>query len=915
LFSRTLQASCQKRCRAIKPQNGDTLMSLSGEFVHGNRLALATKVLMLAASSTTTGSDPEKNGMAKFPTRARVVIIGQGGIVGASVAHHLIERGWDDIVGIDMSAIPTDVGSTAHASDFCYTTSHDFLSCWTTLYSIDFYEKRGHYARVGGLEVARVGDDSRMEELKRKVASGKAFGTRASMISAAEAKAKFPLLEEQMIQGAMWDPDAGLVVPRSQTVAGELIDEAEKTGKLTTFANTACTGLKIENGRITGVETPRGTIMADHVVVCAGIWGRLIAAMAGEDLPVMPVDHPLLWFGPYTEFDGTDKDIGWPLLRDQGNSAYMRDTGDSATTEGGMIEWGYYEETNPRLCHPRDIVSKEQARLSPSQRDLEMDQIMEPLERAMELTPILAELGYEERRSFNGLLQVTSDGGPSMGESQKVRGLWYAVAIWVKDGPGMGKLIADWMTDGRTDIDHHAIDYARFSPHQMDEQMIHDRCSETAMKIYNPAVHPREPFSKGRNVRRSPFYEREKELGGHFMELGGWERAHGYASNAHLLEKYGNRVPVRANEWDNRHFWRVSNAEHLAMSEDVGMVNLSHFAIYDVEGPDHVALMEWICAAKIGGDANIGKGIYTHFLDDEGMVRADLTVIRMADRCRVIDGADAGPRDFAYMKREAQDKGFDVTVTDRTSDLITLGVWGPNARTTLQKVVADPGGLSVENFPFAAIKPISIAGKDVTAFRISYVGEQGWELHMAYEDGLAVWDALRAEGVMPFGVETYANTRRIEKSLRLQNADLLTEYNLYEADLSRPKVKEADFRGKAKHLEYRARDHQPAMLCTLVMQDNIDAQGVARYPVGIAPILDPDSGETLVDELGRRSFTTSMAFGPSIGKTIALGYLPHAYAQKGRKLLIEYFGEHYPVTVEGVGYQPLYDPENLKPRS
>ena len=308
----------------------------------------------------------------------------------------------------------------------------------------------------------------------------------------------------------MWDPDAGLVVPRSQVVAGILVENAEKTGKLKSFANTPATGLIIEGGRIKGVETPRGTIMADKVIVCAGLWGRLIAGMAGEDLPVMPVDHPLLWFGPYEEFAGTGKDIGWPLLRDQGNSAYMRDTGDPKTTEGGMIEWGYYEQTEPRLCHPRDILDKSEARLSPSQRDLEIEQVMEPLERAMELTPILAELGYDEKRSFNGLLQVTTDGGPSIGESQKVRGLWYAVAIWVKDGPGMAKLLVDWMTDGRTEIDHHAIDYARFYPFQTDEDFIHARCTETAMKIYNPAVHPREPFAGGRDVRRSPFYEREK---------------------------------------------------------------------------------------------------------------------------------------------------------------------------------------------------------------------------------------------------------------------------------------------------------------------------------------------------------------------------------------------------------------------
>ena len=292
--------------------------------------------------------------MAAFPSKARVVIVGLGGIVGASVAHHLVERGWDEIVGIDKSGIPTDIGSTAHASDFCYATSHDFLSCWTTAYSIRFYDEMGHYARVGGIEVARVGDDDRMEEIKRKVTSGKAFGTRARLMASAEIKQKFPLIDESVVQGGLWDPDAGLVIPRSQTVAGILVDRAETAGKLTSFANTPATSLVIDKGRITGVVTPRGAIMADHVVVCAGLWGRTVAAMAGEDLPIMPIDHPLTFFGPFNEFAGTGKEIGWPLLRDQGNSAYMRDTGDPTTSEGGMIEWGYYEEREPRLCHPRE---------------------------------------------------------------------------------------------------------------------------------------------------------------------------------------------------------------------------------------------------------------------------------------------------------------------------------------------------------------------------------------------------------------------------------------------------------------------------------------------------------------------------------------------------------------------------------
>ena len=855
--------------------------------------------------------------MAEFPKSAKVVIIGQGGIVGASVAHHLIEAGWQDIVGIDKSGIPTDIGSTAHASDFCYLTSHDQMSVYTTRYSVDFYEKLGRYARIGGLEVARHDDDERMEELKRKVGSGKAFGSNVSIISPKEVKEMMPLVEEDMIQGAMWDPDAGLVIPRSQTVAGELVQRAEESGKLKAFANTPATGLVIENGRICGVETSRGTIEAEYVVVCAGLWGRLIAEMAGEDLPIMPVDHPLLFFGPYDVFAGTGKEIGYPLLRDQGNSAYLRDTGDPKTSEGGQIEWGYYEQSNPRMVHPRDLLEKEEARLSPSQRDLDMEQVLEPLERAMELTPILAELGWDEKRSFNGLLQVTADGGPSIGESAEVRGLWYAESIWVKDGPGMGKVIADWMTTGRTELDHFGIDVARYYPIQKTPTYIHDRCYETAFKIYNPAVHNREPYTKGRKLRCSPFYAREQELGGYFMEIAGWERAHGYASNeSTLLEKYAERIPQRENEWDARHFWRVSNAEHLEISENVGMINLSHFAIYDITGPDAEALMEYLSVAKVGGDTPIGKGVYTNFLDETGGIRADVTIVRMAaDRFRLIDGADAGNRDYVWMKRMADDRGFNAHVEDRTDHFGCLGVWGPNARKTLQALADHPEALEPENFPFAATRDFTLRGIPVTGFRISYVGEQGWELHFPFSHGLPLWDLLYEAGVPPIGIETYANSRRLEKSLRLQNADLLTEYNLYEAGLARPKVKEADFHGKAAYLEQRERERQPAYLCTMTMQENVDSKGVARFPVGNWPILDPDSGEVLIDELGRRSYVTSIAYGPTVGKNIALGYLPANYCEEGRILTMEYFMEHFPLKVEAIGYKPLYDPKNERPKS
>ena len=405
------------------------------------------------------------------------------------------------------------------------------------------------------------------------------------------------------------------------------------------FANTPAKSLIIENGRIKGVVTDRGTIMADHVVVCAGLWGRLIAEMVGEDLPVMPVDHPLTFFGPYNEFAGTGKEIGYPLLRDQGNSAYMRDTGDPKTAEGGQIEWGYYEETNPRLVPsarpageargaPVAVAARPRHGADHRAAGAGDGADADPRRTRLQRGPLLQRpaAGHRRRRPVDAA------------RARRCAASGTAVAIWVKDGPGYGKLIADWMTDGRT------ADRPR--PHRLCPLLsapagrknssraaaTRRRRRSTTRPCTRASPTPRAAASK-----RSPFYEREKELGGYFMELGGWERAHGYAANEHLLEKYGDRVPVRENEWDNRHFWRVSNAEHLAMSEDCGIVNLSHFHMVDIEGPDHVELMEWLCAAKIGGDANIGKGIYTHFLDDEGMVRADFTVIRMADRCRLIE--------------------------------------------------------------------------------------------------------------------------------------------------------------------------------------------------------------------------------------------------------------------------------------
>jgi len=862
---------------------------------------------------------------SKFPTEAEVVVVGVGGIVGSMLAYWLAELGQKNIIGLEKSSvIPSDIGSTAHASDFVYNTTHDKLGNWTTAFSRQFYEEHGFFLKKGGLEICREGDDARWEELKRKVSSGRAFGTNVSLISASEAKEKFPLLDEDLIRGAMWDPDAGLVIPRSQDVVSFAVEKAKETGALSAYTDTPATGFEIENGRLIGVKTDKGTIKTDKVVIASGIWGPLLGDMAGVPVPLSPVEHPLLFFGPLPQAQDAEDFLVYPLLRDQGNSAYVRDTG---RLHGGMLEWGYYEDKEPRLVDAEDIGNPEKTMISPSMRHLALEEIAEPLEKAFETTPILNELGWDERSSFNGLLSVTSDAGSLIGESPEVRGFWLCEAVWVKDGPGCARLCAEWMVRGKTPVDMHSFDIARFYPAQKEKAFVKTRAFENAQTIYTPAVHPREPYVSQRELFVSPFYAREKELGGHFdNEVGGWERAFAYESNRQNLSQYLKLVPTRGDEWDSRHVpYEIANAEHLAMSESAGMINLSHFAIMDIKGSDAERMLEYLSVAKVGANTPEGRVIYTNFLDEDGGVHADLTISRLGnDYYRVVTGGADGNRDWVTLRNYRDDQGLEADINIRTHDIATLGLWGPNAERALGHFI-DPGEINIGNFPFVTAKELTLKlpqGKtiEVWAARISYVGESGWEIYLNNdsEEGLALYDALLEVGVVPVGIETYANSRRLEKSFRLQGADLETEYNACESAVERPQVKAADFHGKSAHLVHRA-EEPSAVLCTMTLDDlNVSGNG-ARYPVGISPILDAETGKVPVDSKGRRSYSTSMSYCPSIKKHVVMGYLPKDIAIPGKPLSLEYFNENgdgiYPMTVQIAGKGSLYDPENKRVRS
>jgi glycine cleavage system aminomethyltransferase T len=644
---------------------------------------------------------------------------------------------------------------------------------------------------------------------------------------------------------------------------------------------------------------------------------------AGVPVPLMPVEHPLLFFGPLPEIQGTEELLVYPLLRDQGNSAYVRDTG---RLHGGMLEWGYYEDKEPRLVEPEDIGNPEKTMISDSMRYLDLEEVAEPLEKAFETTPILNELGWDEKSSFNGLLSVTPDAGSLIGESPEVRGFWLCEAVWVKDGPGCARLLAESMIHGKTQVDMHSFDIARFYPAQKEKAFVKTRSFENAQTIYTPAVHPREPYISHRELYVSPFYQREKELGGFFdNEVAGWERALAYKSNQQKLENYLKEIPVRENEWDRRHVpYEIANAEHLAMSNSVGMINLSHFPIMDIEGKDAERMLEYLSVAKVGVDTPEGRMIYTNFLDEDGGVHADLTISRLGkDRYRVVTGGADGNRDWVTLRNYRDDNGLDAEIKIRTHDIATLGLWGPQAKNALGHFI-DPNEISIENFPFAAAKNLTLnlaEGKkiDVWASRISYVGESGWEIYLnnGSEEGLALYDSLLEVGVVPVGIETYANSRRLEKSFRLQGADLETEYNACESAIERRLVKEADFHGKAAHLAHRE-DEPSAILCTMTI-DDLNVSGSMRYPVGNSPIIDPASGEVPIDSKGRRSYATGMSYCPSIKKFVVMGYLPKNLAVPGKSLLLEYFNENgdgvYPMTVQIAGKGSLYDPKNERVRA
>ena len=836
--------------------------------------------------------------MSELPTRANVVVIGAG-IVGSCLVGHLARLGWTDLVLLEKGPLPNPGGSTGHASNFIFPVDHNKEMALLGEQSANQYRDMKLSVDSGGIEVARTAD--RMHELARRMTSARAWGIEAHLLTPAEVVELVPFVNEEVILGGFYSPTVSVV--DSLEAGTTMRREAVETVGCQVFANTEVLDIETSEGEggvttVRSVVTDKGTIQADHVVIACGVWSNRIANMAGAAIPLVPTVHQMADVGPVDILAETNNEIGYPIVRDMDTLCYERQS-------AGSMEIGSYGH-RPIFHHPDEIPSNEEAALSPTEMPFTPDDFDPQMETAIELMEMLGDA--EIKYAINGLLAMTPDTMPCLGETPEVRNLWSAAAVWVKEGPGMAQVVAEWMTFGYPRvIDVHGADIARFYDQERTEEHIWARAEEHFNKTYG-IVHPDEQWEGRRNLRVGPYFSRQEDLDAMFFQARTWERPQWFGANADLVERYD--LSERDVEWDNRWWSPITIGEHLNLRENCGVVDLSAFQIYELEGPGAVEYADRLAVNKV--DVPVGRSIYTPWLTADGGFHSDLTMMRLGeDRVRIVTGVFDGGRDEFWTRRHMPTDGS-VSFRNITEDVTTLGLWGPNAPAVLSQLTDQ--NLSQADSPYGSIVDAEVAGLPCQLFRISYVGDTGWEIYASWDDGPALWDALMEAGadlgIRPTGGGVYGSSGRLEKGYRLMGAELESEYNPVEAGLARPRVKAADFIGKEAYLAAREAGDPEVLMCTLTVEDQTDGRGRNRHMMGgNEPILTPD-GDRITDSHGRVSRVTSAGYGPSVGRHLLMAYLPRELAVSGTDLQVMYMNELYPVEVATTG--AVFDPTDSR---
>jgi glycine cleavage system aminomethyltransferase T/glycine/D-amino acid oxidase-like deaminating enzyme len=799
------------------------------------------------------------------------VVIG-GGVGGASILYWLARLGWDDVVLCERADLTS--GSTFHSAGLVGQLRGSLSLTKMMMSSVELYRRLEEevgletgWHEVGSLRLASSED--RMQELRRQAGWAKTFGLPLELLSAAEAKERFPPMSTEGVLGAAYLPTDGYIDPSQLTFA---LAEGARRGGAEIYTNTRVTGIGLERGRVTGVETDKGSIETEVVVNAGGMFAGEIGRLAGVNVPIVPMAHEYLVTRP------SDLPLELPTMRDPSLLVYFR--GES----GGLVMGGYERQPEPWSLDgiPADFNGKLLAE--------DWERFDDLLQNAVVRVPELENL--EVVRLINGPEAFTPDGEFILGESD-VRGFWVAAgfcAHGLAGAGGMGRLVAEWIVEGVPSLDVWEMDSRRFGRHYASREYTLARTIEVYSTYYD-IKYPGQERLAGRPLRLSPTYARLEELGASFGEKSGWERANWFESNA----VHGDES-IRPRGWAGEIWSPAIGAEHRACREAAALFDETSFAKIDVVGHGAADYLERLCDNRVARD--VGAITYTQMLNERGGIECDFTVSRLAeDRFRIVTGTAFGQHDLAWIRRHLPDDGS-VSVEDVTSRFACLGLWGPAAREILQPLTQ--ADLSNEAFRYMRAQEITVGPVPCLALRVTYVGELGWELYCPAEFGLRLWDTIwqagREHGLVAGGYKAI-DSLRLEKGYRVWGADITPDETPYEAGLEfAVKPDKGDFIGRQALAEVNDRELERQLAC-LVLED---PRSVA---LGSEPV-------RLDDEITGR--ITSGGYGYTVGRSIAYAYLPAAKAQPGQAVEVEIFGEWVGGEVAG---EPLWDPQGDRIRS
>ncbi|MBT8240356.1 MAG: FAD-dependent oxidoreductase, partial [Acidimicrobiia bacterium] len=707
--------------------------------------------------------------VATVPDRAQVVIVG-GGIIGCSIAYHLTRRGVSDVLVLEQGQLTG--GTTWHAAGLVsqLKSSHSLtkLAEYSARLFEDLEAETGQatgYRTPGSISVAS--DLERWEEFLRGMSMAKTVGIEIRKLELDEAKELQPLLNIDDLVGALYIPKDGQTSPVDTTMA---LAKGAKAKGASVIEGVAVTDLTKNGDRITGVTTEQGHIEAETVVLAGGMWTRQLADSAGIRVPLQACEHFYIVTEPIEEVTPN-----MPTVRDPTNYTYFKE-------ETGKIMAGFFEPRG-KIWNlegiPRDFMF--------GTLPEDWDHVGPIFERAIHRMPKLGQVGLQ--LFFNGPEAFTPDGVYYLGESNEVDRCFVAAgfnSVGIQSAGGAGWVLADWIVDGHPPSDLSAVDIRRTFPFQNKPEFLEQRISESLGLLY--AMHwPFRQYESARNQKVSPLHDRFAQAGAVFGEVAGWERPNWMATNA---EK-----PEYQYSWGKQNWVEASGRECHAVRNAVGLFDQTSFANFEVRGPDAVNMLNWMSCNEV--DVPIGKAVYTQWLNDRGGIEADLSVTRRGvDEYLVVTGAAVANRDWHWLRRTARD--FDVDITDRSDQTAMIGLMGPNSRAVLGQLTDQD--LSNGGFPFGTSMNMTVAGIDVFAIRMTYVGELGWELHIPMDRSVEVWDAIVTAGA-EHGLVLVGggamDSLRLEKGYRLWGGDIHTEYNVYEAVLGwTAKLNKQSFIGK-----------------------------------------------------------------------------------------------------------------------